>query len=55
MTLGFGDMIVIILYFALIVGVGIYYSKKVTNSDKNSKTVHKHRRPPGPLAPGRPI
>lgn len=33
MTLGIGDVIVIVLYFTLIVGIGIYYSRKVTNSE----------------------
>lgn len=33
MSLGIGDIIVIALYFLLIVGIGIYYSKKITDSE----------------------
>ncbi len=33
MTLALGDIIIIILYFLLIVGVGLYYSKKITDSE----------------------
>lgn len=33
MTLAVGDIVIIVLYFLLIVGVGLYYSKKITNSE----------------------
>ena len=33
MNLTIGDVIVVILYFLVIIGVGIYYSKKVTSSE----------------------